>query len=95
MTGPQRDADTVLSVIAMMAPPSDPGAAAPQPVPAESLRDGDRLREDLGYDSVRLIELTVALEEAFGLPPFPSERLAGVLRVGDVLRLIDGARAGS
>ncbi|WP_248492040.1 acyl carrier protein [Tsukamurella sp. PLM1] len=68
--------------------------AAPQPVPPESLRGEDRLREDLGFDSVRLIELTVALEDAFGLPPFPSERLAGVLRVRDVVDLISDAPEG-
>ncbi len=81
------DAETVRTVIAMMAPGRD-GAGAPHPVSPEALRADDRLREDLGFDSLRLIELTVALEEAFGLPPFPAERLAGVLRVGDVVELI-------
>lgn len=94
MTGTQQDAETVREVIAMMAP-GTAGTGTPQPVPPDSLREDDRLREELGYDSVRLIELTVTLEEAFGLPPFPAERLAGVLRVGDVVRLIGETKEAS
>ena len=62
-------------------------AMAPNP-PADAPAATDRLREDLGYESVRLIELTIALERAFGLPPLPPAELAGVRRVGDVEALI-------
>ncbi|GAB3132627.1 hypothetical protein GCM10027289_21130 [Tsukamurella serpentis] len=81
-------ATTARKVVAAMAP----GTTGSE-VTAASLGAQDRLREDLGFDSVRLIELTVALEQVFDLPPFPSERLAAVLRVGDVVDLVVGAVA--
>ncbi|WHU49766.1 acyl carrier protein [Gordonia sp. L191] len=62
-------------------------AMAPNP-PADAPAATDRLREDLGYESVRLIELTIALERAFGLSPLPPAELAGVRRVCDVVALI-------
>ncbi|WP_405136115.1 acyl carrier protein [Nocardia sp. NBC_01388] len=61
-------------------------AMAPQP-PAE-LADTQRLIEDLGYDSLRLMELTVVLERSFGLPRYRPEDLRGVLRVGQVIDLV-------
>lgn len=59
---------------------------APEP-PAE-LSDTHRLIEDLGYDSLRLMELTVVLEQTFGLPRYRPEDLMGVLRVGEVIALV-------
>jgi acyl carrier protein len=46
---------------------------------------GDRLIDDLGFDSVRLIELAMTLERAFGLPPQRPENLAAVSTVDDVV----------
>lgn len=65
-------------------------AMAPEPDP--ELGDDTRLVDDLGYQSLRLVELTMALEEAFGLPPFERTDLAGVGTVGDVVALIDRHR---
>ncbi|WP_054813533.1 acyl carrier protein [Nocardia arizonensis] len=73
-------ADRVRRIIAAM---------APQP-PAE-LADTDRLVEDLGFESLRLMELTVALERGFGLPRYQPEELIGVRRVGDVVALVRGS----
>ena len=42
----------------------------------EALRPETRLREELGFDSLDLAELTVRLEEAFGVDIFA----AGVVR---------------
>lgn len=55
---------------------------------ARSVADGQRLIEDLGFDSIRLMELTVALERVFTLPRHNPEQLAGVLKVGDVVALV-------
>lgn len=59
---------------------------APEP-PAEP-NDTHRLIEDLGYDSLRLMELTVVLERTFGLPRYRPEDLIGVLRVDQVIELV-------
>ncbi len=43
-----------------------------------------RLREDLGLDSLTLIEVAVAAEDAFGVP-LPDEDLERFQTVGDVI----------
>ncbi|MEU0542243.1 acyl carrier protein [Nocardia sp. NPDC005978] len=62
-------------------------AMAPQPPAA--VTGAHRLIEDLGYDSLRLMELTVVLERAFDLPRFRPEDLVDVLRVDAVIALVD------
>ncbi|WP_233434510.1 acyl carrier protein [Nocardia yamanashiensis] len=61
-------------------------AMAPQPV--AEMAGTDRLIEELGYDSLRLMELTVVLERSFELPRFKPEELMGVLRVDAVVDLV-------
>lgn len=58
--------------------------AAPGWIPEDVAPDA-RLVDDLGFDSVRLIELTMALERAFGLPPQRPENLATITTVDDVV----------
>ncbi|NLE79632.1 MAG: acyl carrier protein [Rhodococcus sp.] len=70
-------ADRTRSLIVRMAPEA----------PAE-VNDDERLIEDLGFDSIRLMELTVALERVFALPRQNPEQLVDVLKVGDVVRLV-------
>ncbi|WP_067657581.1 acyl carrier protein [Nocardia harenae] len=67
--------------------------AAMAPRPAAELTAEHRLIEDLGYDSLRLMELTVVLERTFALPGYKPEQLAGVLRVGQVEELIGSSLA--
>ena len=43
-----------------------------------------RLKDDLGIDSLRLVEVLVALEEEFGVE-IPSEDLESIVTVGDVI----------
>lgn len=66
-------------------------AMAPE-APAE-LTDEMRLVEDLAFDSLRLMELTLVLERAFGLPRYRPEQLVGVRRIADVVALIEEARS--
>jgi acyl carrier protein len=63
-------------------------AVEPPPRPLEG---ADRLIDDLGFDSVRLIELTMALERAFGLGAHRPEQLVSVATVDDVVGLVSGA----
>lgn len=65
-------------------------AMAPDPPP--ELDDEMRLIEDLAFDSLRLMELTLVLEQAFGLPRYRPEQLAGVRRIADVVALIEETR---
>ena len=46
-----------------------------------------RLKEDLGADSLTLVEINMALEQRFHLT-IPDERIEGVQTVGEVLELL-------
>ncbi|RDI44945.1 acyl carrier protein [Nocardia mexicana] len=70
-------------------------AAAPNPVEAADLTDETQLIEDLGFESLRLMEMTMLLERAFGLPSYQPEELWSVLSVGDVVALVSGSLAGA
>jgi acyl carrier protein len=83
MTDPVGNAESmrgrILRFIAAMAPPLEPGNT--------TVTGPERLIDDLGFDSVRLIELMMVLERAFGLPTHHPEQLAEVYRVDDVVAL--------
>ncbi|MHC3821048.1 phosphopantetheine-binding protein (plasmid) [Streptomyces sp. NBC_00341] len=66
------------------------GAMAP--VPDTELTDETALAADLGYDSLRLIELTLALEQGFALPELGAHETATAGTLGDVVRLVSAAR---
>lgn len=55
-----------------------------------SVSDETRLAEDLGFDSLRLIELAIVIEKAFGLPPLGLESACAVRTVRDVTDLVLG-----
>jgi len=46
--------------------------------------------EDLGADSVDIVELSMAMEEEFGIDEMAEEDLAKVLTVGDLVNYIQG-----
>jgi acyl carrier protein len=60
------------------------GAPVEQVVPDASFTD------DLGVDSLSLLEIAVGIEEKFGLR-VPDDRVAGLLRVSDAVEFIRGA----
>jgi acyl carrier protein len=69
--------DQVLALVAAMAP--------------DTAREPDlnsTLIGDLGYTSLRLLELSIAVERAFGLPPLDQDMLSGVSTVGDLANLV-------
>jgi len=51
--------------------------------------DDTKLVEELGYDSLRMIELMVALETRLGLKAIDLELAVTVSTVGDVARLAE------
>lgn len=44
--------------------------------------------DDLGADSLDVVELTMALEEAFDIPEVEEDTIVGLVTVGDVFRFI-------
>ncbi|MDI5961314.1 phosphopantetheine-binding protein [Streptomyces sp. SL13] len=62
------------------------------PMTGVELADETTLVADLAYDSLRLIELTLALEQGFGLPELPQEETAMVTTLGDIVRMVAAAR---
>jgi acyl carrier protein len=65
-------------------------AAAANVNPAEVSRD-KRLREDLGLDSLSLVDIAVAAEDAFGIS-ISDEKLERFQTVGDVIDCLGRSR---
>ena len=57
-------------------------------VEAEDVTMETSFEDDLGADSVDLVELVMALEEAFEVEEIPEEELSGMKTVGDCVRYI-------
>jgi acyl carrier protein len=70
-------ADELRGLIARMSPKN-----------VKSVSAGERLVEDLGYDSLTLIELAVAIEDRFDLPAISEEEAMRIRTVGDLERFI-------
>ena len=56
-------------------------AKEPEEITMETAFEGD-----LGADSVDLVEVSLALEEEFGLEEIPEEDLSSIVTVGDLYR---------
>ena len=44
--------------------------------------------DDLGVDSLDVVELTMAVEEVFDVPEFDDELISGLVTVGDLVAFI-------
>lgn len=55
-------------------------------VDPESVTADTSFEEDLGADSVDLVEVSLALEEEFGLEEMAEEDIASIVTVGDLYR---------
>lgn len=67
--------------------------AAMAPHQAGEIGAGTRLRDDLMFDSMRLIELSMALERHYGIPPMDLGESVDVTTAGDVVGLVRQARS--
>ena len=47
-----------------------------------------RLREDLGADSLDIVDLSMALEEVFGVDELTEDEISGITTVGDLVRFL-------
>ena len=55
---------------------------------ADQVTPEARLAEDLEADSLAAVELSMALEEAFGIDEFEEDETSGITTVGDLVRLL-------
>ena len=57
-------------------------------IDADSISETSSFKEDLGVDSLDLFELTMALEDEYGIE-IPSEDLEKIVTVGDVVEYVN------
>jgi len=62
---------------------------AMSPLGSREVSSSDRVVDDLGYDSVALLELALALEVEFDLQAVGEDQAVDLLTVGDIERLVD------
>ncbi|MBQ9493500.1 MAG: acyl carrier protein [Oscillibacter sp.] len=56
----------------------------------DSITMDTSFEDDLGANSVDLVELAMAMEERFEIEEVPEEELAGLKTVGDAVRFLAG-----
>jgi len=57
-------------------------------VEVESITMDTAFEEDLGADSLDLVDMSMALEEVFGVEELTEEEIAGITTVGDLVRFL-------
>jgi len=57
-------------------------------VEVESITMDTAFEEDLGADSLDLVDMSMALEELFGVEELTEEEIAGITTVGDLVRFL-------
>jgi acyl carrier protein len=62
-------------------------------VKEEEVNEGASFTEDLGADSLDLVELVMALEEEFGVD-IPDDEVNAIKTVGDAINYIDKKKSG-
>lgn len=63
------------------------------PLGPRPAQPGDRLVDDLGYDSLAVIELSLQLEADFGLKAMTGDATADIVTVADIEDLIERTAA--
>ena len=57
-------------------------------IPVEEVKDNSRLVEDLGADSLDIVEMLMTLEEEFGIN-IPDEETANMKTVSEIIKVIE------
>ena len=65
------------------------------PLGARPADSADRLTDDLGYDSLAMIELSLQIESRFGLTAMDADDGTDIVTVGDVEDLVERMAATS
>lgn len=59
-------------------------------VEAETITMDTSFEENLGADSLDLVDMSMALEEVFGVEELTEEEIAGITTVGDLVHFLQG-----
>lgn len=59
-------------------------------VEASTITMETTFEDDLGADSLDLVDMSMALEELFGVEELTEEEIAGITSVGDLVRFLQG-----
>ena len=59
-------------------------------VEADTITMDTTFEDDLGADSLDLVDLSMALEEVFGMEEMTEEEIAGITTVGDLVHFLQG-----
>ena len=59
-------------------------------VEAESISMETSFEQDLGADSLDIVDLSMALEEEFGVEEMTEDEIAGIATVGDLVKFLQG-----
>jgi acyl carrier protein len=62
-------------------------------VDEDSVTENTAFIEDLDADSLDVVELTMALEQEFGLPETPEEAIKTIRTVGDLMNYVENNMA--
>ena len=57
-------------------------------VEADSITMDTSFEEDLGADSLDIVDLSMALEEVFGVDELTEDEISGITTVGDLVRFL-------
>ena len=57
-------------------------------VEADTITMDTSFEEDLGADSLDLVDLSMALEEVFGVDELTEDEISGITTVGDLVRFL-------
>ena len=59
-------------------------------VEVESITMETSFEDDLGADSLDLVDMSMAMEEIFGVEEMTEEEISGITTVGDLVRFLQG-----
>lgn len=59
-------------------------------VEVESITMETSFEDDLGADSLDLVDMSMAMEEVFGVEEMTEEEISGITTVGDLVRFLQG-----
>lgn len=59
-------------------------------VDADTITMETTFEDDLGADSLDLVDMSMALEEVFGVEELSEEDIAGITTVGDLVHFLQG-----